>query len=72
MSWMIGSGVGLALIGLLGIIWSVIMVIKARRAGLDDEALRAALAKVIPVNLAALMVSVLGLIIVVIATKMAG
>ncbi len=70
MNWMIWAGASLAILGLLGIIWSVILVIKAKRANLDDDALRAAMSRIIPINLGALMVSVLGLIIVVIGTKM--
>lgn len=72
MTWLIWSGAALSIIGMTGIIWSVILVLKARRAGLDDAALRAALTKVVPINLGSLMVSVLGLIIVVVATRMLG
>lgn len=72
MTALIWFGVALALLGLFGIIYSVLMIVKARRSGLNDADMRAALAKVIPVNMGALMVSVLGLIMVVIATKLGG
>ena len=72
MNWLIWSGAALTVIGLIGIIWSVILVIKARRANSNDDALRAAMARIVPVNFGALMVSVLGLIMVVMGTKVLG
>lgn len=60
----IGAAVSLA--GLAGIIGCVIAVLRARRRKLDDAAMRESLRKVIPWNLAALLVSAFGLMMVVV------
>ncbi|WP_296762933.1 hypothetical protein, partial [Sediminimonas sp.] len=52
--------------GLLGLVWCIVKVARARRAGLGDADLRAVVRSVLPVNLAALMLSVLGLMMVVV------
>ena len=54
-------GAAMSVIGLIGIGYSVVMVTRAKRANLSDADMRARLAKVLPVNLGALFVSVLGL-----------
>ena len=54
-------GAAMSVIGLIGIGYSVVMVKRAKRANLSDADMRARLAKVLPVNLGALFVSVLGL-----------
>ena len=54
-------GAAMSVIGLIGICYSVVMVTRAKRANLSDADMRARLAKVLPVNLGALFVSVLGL-----------
>ena len=54
-------GAAMSVIGLIGIGYSVVMVTRAKRANLSDADIRARLAKVLPVNLGALFVSVLGL-----------
>jgi len=51
--------------GLIGLIWCVVAGVRVRRAGLDDAALRARLQKLVAVNMAALFLSVLGLMLVV-------
>lgn len=58
-------GAVLTLAGVAGIFWCIVAVMRARRAGLDDAALRARLQKVVTVNLAALGLSVLGLMTVI-------
>jgi len=63
---MIWAGAALSLVGLAGLIWCIIRVARARRAGLDDDALRAVLQSVIPMNMGALFLSVTGLMLVVI------
>lgn len=65
MEALIWIGAALAIAGLGGIVWSVVVVLRARRAGLADEALRARLARALPVNVAAFLLSVLGLLCVV-------
>ena len=53
-------------LGLAGVLWSIVLVSRARRAGLDDASLRARLHKVLPVNLGGLFVAFLGLMMVVV------
>ncbi|NCO22195.1 MAG: hypothetical protein GW905_09395 [Rhodobacterales bacterium] len=65
MDIVIWSGAALSLIGLIGLIWCVVAGVRVRRAGLDDAALRARLQKLVAVNMAALFLSVLGLMLVV-------
>ncbi|MCB1311865.1 MAG: hypothetical protein KDK29_08240 [Sedimentitalea sp.] len=63
---LIWAGAAVSLIGLAGLIWCIIRVARARRAGLTDDALRQVLQSVIPMNMAALFLSVIGLMLVVI------
>lgn len=63
---MIWAGAALTLVGMAVLIWCILRVAKAKRASLGDEALRAAIQSVLPLNLAALFVSVLGLMLVVV------
>ena len=59
----IGSIITVA--GLLALIWTIILVRRAKKANLDDEAMRLNLKKIIPINMAALFISVLGLMTVI-------
>ncbi len=61
MEIVIWIGAAMSVIGLIGIGYSVVMVMRAKRANLPDAEMRARLGKVLPVNLGALLVSVLGL-----------
>ncbi|MCR9127281.1 MAG: hypothetical protein NXH82_14295 [Rhodobacteraceae bacterium] len=63
---LIWVGAGLSALGLLGLIWCILRVARARRAGLPDAELRAAVQAVVPLNLGALFVSVIGLMLVVV------
>ncbi|KIC37210.1 hypothetical protein [Leisingera sp. ANG-M7] len=58
------TGAAVSVAGLLGLIWCIIKVARARRQKLDDEALRAVVQSVLPYNLGALLLSVLGLMLV--------
>ena len=58
-------GAGLSVLGLIGLIWSIIKVARARRTITDDAALRAEIQKALPINLGALFLSVIGLMMVV-------
>lgn len=64
MEILIWAGTGLSLLGLAGLIWSILRVISARRRLSDDEELREAVKAVLPYNLGALFVSVIGLMLV--------
>lgn len=61
---LIWVGAIVSLLGLAGIGVSVVKVIRARRAGLSDEELRARLSRVLPLNLGALFLSTIGLMMV--------
>ena len=61
---MIWAGAVISIVGLAGIVWCILRVAKARRAKLDDAALRAVLQSVIPMNMGALFLSVTGLMLV--------
>ncbi|ETA53838.1 hypothetical protein [Ponticoccus alexandrii] len=65
MDWLVWVGAALSLAGLLGLIWCIVTVWKARRSAADDEALRAIVRRVVPLNMAALGLSVLGLMMVI-------
>ncbi len=60
----IGAAVSLAGVG--GLLWCIVLVARARRAGLSDEALRERLQTVVPLNLGALLLSAIGLMLVVV------
>ncbi|MEO1639893.1 MAG: hypothetical protein AAFU41_11690 [Pseudomonadota bacterium] len=66
MEYVVWGGAVLSLLGLCGIIYSIVAVSRARKAGLSDEELRARVATILPVNLGALFVSVIGLMAVII------
>lgn len=67
---MIWAGAALTVAGLAGLIWSIIRVSRARRAGLSDKDLRAAVQAVLPLNLGALFLSVLGLMLVILGISL--
>ncbi|WP_025061821.1 hypothetical protein [Sulfitobacter guttiformis] len=67
----IWSGTALSLLGLLGLVYCIIRVSRAKRANLTDDAMRAELKKVVPLNLGALFLSVIGLMMVIIGIFLA-
>lgn len=71
MDWLIIIGALLAGLGLVGLVLSMMRVIKAKRAGLDDDAMRAAVASAMPLNMGAFAVSALGLMMVVVGVILA-
>ncbi len=66
MDWLIWTGAGVTLLGLAVLIWCILIVARARRQGLDDDALRAKLQSVVPLNMGALFLSAVGLMMVVV------
>jgi hypothetical protein len=65
MDGLIWIGTGLSLLGIAGLFWCVWLAMKARRAGLGDEEMRARLQRVVLLNMGALGISALGLMLVV-------
>lgn len=68
MTYLLPTGIVLTLIGLVGILWTILSVLRLRGAGLDDAIMRARMQRILPVNIGALMLSMLGLGLVVVAT----
>jgi hypothetical protein len=66
MDILIWSGAALSFGCLCGLVYCILRVNKARKAGLSDDALRDEVKKVMPINLGSLFVSVLGLMLVIV------
>ena len=71
MAVMIWSGAALTLVGVAGLVWCVLLALRARKSGLEDAAMRAALQRVVALNLGALALSGLGLMLVVVGVILA-
>jgi|TARA_Y100000815_G_scaffold34629_1_gene28780 hypothetical protein len=65
MDWLIWLGAAVSLLGLAGLVRCIVLALRARRAGLPEEELRARLQKVVALNMGALLVSALGLMMVI-------
>jgi hypothetical protein len=63
---LIWGGATISVLGLLGLMWCVAVVWQARRAKLADAEMRAVLQRVLPRNLGALFLSVIGLMLVIV------
>ncbi|MEJ6402456.1 hypothetical protein [Yoonia sp. 2307UL14-13] len=66
MEYVVWGGAVLSLLGLVGIIYSIVAVSRARKSGLSDEELRTRIGRVLPINLGALFVSTIGLMAVIV------
>ncbi len=62
---LIWGGAFLSLVGLVGLVWCIVFVAKARRSTTSEDELRSKLRKALPLNLGSLFTSVLGLMLVV-------
>ncbi len=62
----IWTGAALSLLGLVGLIWCIVTVSRAKRKDLPDEEMRDVLKRVLPLNLGALFLSVIGLMMVIV------
>ena len=71
MAAMIWGGAVLTLAGVAGLVWCVVLALRAKRSGLEDAAMRAALQRVVVLNLGALALSGLGLMLVVVGVILA-
>lgn len=65
MEILIWIGSILSLLGLVGLLWCIKTVLRAKKAAVSDEELRMSLQKVIPFNMAALFLSAIGLMLVI-------
>ena len=66
MGQLIWIGALITLLGLAGLLWCIFDVQRARKSGLDDDAMKSRLQKVVAVNMAALFLSAIGLMMVVV------
>ncbi len=71
MDWLIIIGTLIALVGLVGLLISAFRVIRARRAGFDDDALKEAVRSAMTLNMGAFALSALGLMMVVVGVILA-
>lgn len=62
----IWAGAAISLLGLVGLVWCIVKVSRAKRAKLSDEAMRGVLQSALPLNLGALFLSVIGLMMVIV------
>ena len=65
MELLIWIGSILSLLGLFGLFWCIKTVLKAKKLATSDEELRRSLQKVVPLNMAALFLSAIGLMLVI-------
>ncbi|MEZ5722173.1 MAG: hypothetical protein R3D59_11335 [Paracoccaceae bacterium] len=71
MDWLIIIGTLVALVGLAGLVVSALRVMRARRAGLDDTALKEVVRRAMVLNMGAFALSALGLMMVVVGVILA-
>lgn len=62
---LIWGGALISLAGLIGLVWCIFFVARAKRARLDDAAMKQKLQRALPINLASLFLSVIGLMLVI-------
>ncbi len=65
MAWLIWPGAAISLLGLAGLVWCILAVMRAKRRTTNEDELRAAVQKVMPINMGALLLSVIGLMLVI-------
>ncbi|WP_300061099.1 hypothetical protein [uncultured Roseobacter sp.] len=68
---LIWGGASLSFIGLLGLVWCIVYVARARRSKLSDEEMRGRLRRALPMNLGSLFLSVIGLMLVILGIFLA-
>lgn len=72
MDYMIWGGAALTLIGVLGLLWCVVLGVRAKRSALPEAEVKAQLQRVIALNLGALAISALGLMAVIFGVILGG
>ncbi|MEM9844287.1 MAG: hypothetical protein AAF965_05765 [Pseudomonadota bacterium] len=65
MTILIWLGASVTLGGLALLVWCIIKLFQLRRAGHDEDAMKASMQRLVPLNTGALLLSVLGLMLVV-------
>ena len=65
MDWLVWVGAGMSLVGLIGLVMSIVKVWSARRAQLSDDELRDVVRRAMPLNMGALLLSTIGLMTVI-------
>ncbi len=65
MEYLIWIGAAISLAGVFGIFYCIALALKAKRANLAQDAMRAQMQRVVVLNMAAFFVSIFGLIVVV-------
>lgn len=71
MEVLVWIGTALSVCGMIGLLYSVVLVRRARKAASDDTDLRDRLNKVLPWNMGALFMSMIGLMMVVVGVLLA-
>lgn len=66
MEMLVWIGAGLTMLGMAGVIYAMIAVAGAKRRNLTDDEMRKHITKMIPINLGALFVAMIGLMMVII------
>ena len=65
MDLLIWIGSILSILGLIGLFWCIKNVLKAKKLATSDEELRSSLQEIVPLNMAALFLSAIGLMLVI-------
>ena len=65
MELLIWIGSILSILGLFGLFWCIKTVLKAKKSAVSDEELRSSLQKVVPLNMASLFLSAIGLMLII-------
>lgn len=63
---LIWIGALVTLLGLAGLLWCVMIALRAKRQGLDENAMKSRLQRVVAINMGALFLSAIGLMMVVV------
>ncbi len=70
MTWLIWTGAAASFVGLVGLVWCILRVWRAKRAAMDDDALRDLVRRTIPLNMGAFFLSALGLMAVIVGVSL--
>ncbi len=63
---LIWIGALVTLLGLAGLVWCALIALRAKREGLDENAMKSRLQRVVVINMGALFLSAIGLMMVVV------